>query len=123
MWRKGDTVGTLEVIKIVSSAGAIGLLGLVLFGLYRLADKFIPPALAAYNRQTDAIAANTTATATLATKFDQVISAADDARQRASESAEGVAEMRGAAFATGQHAAITAERPPPPPASTRRHYP
>src|SRR4051812_31577018 len=105
-------MSTLEVIKLVVTSGELGLLALVLFGLFRLAVTLGPPLLTA-------VAANTTRLATLEAKIDGLERAVSETRSRASEASEDVAEIRGA-LSTGQHAAITVERPPLPSAPDRR---
>lgn len=100
-------MSTLELIKLIVSSGELGLLAVVLFGLFKLADRYIPLVLASHNGHTAAIVA-------LSAEV-RALTAANDARDaaRMSDIADSVAEIRGAAYVTGQHQAITLEREPP----------
>jgi len=100
----------INVLKLVAQAGSAGLLGLMVWALYKLGKEFLPQALTAWNRQTKVIAS-------LAAKVDENTRAWTDARSRASQSSNEVAEISGkldVVLATGQHQAVQAERPPMP---------
>ena len=111
---------TVESLKFALEAGALGVLVLVLLGLYLLAKSFLPQIILAWNNQAEKFTV-------LSTKIDAMGEDIDQMRTRSSEAATGMAvaaaEIRGGAFATGQHQAVQverAERLPPSEPSRRR---
>lgn len=96
---------TLEVIKLIINGGELAILAAVLYGIFKLADKYIPLLLAAWTAHTSAIV-------DLKGKVEQLITAVGETRARASEASEDVAEIRGAVMRTGAHPAVNVERQP-----------
>lgn len=92
-----------EIVKIVVQLGALGVLFAMGFGAYRLVDKWAPALVAAVKEQAAELRA-------LGAKIDGFGAQLSELRGRTSEVAEQLAEDRGAAVATGQHAAVPSER-------------
>lgn len=100
------------MIKLIVSSGELALLAAVLLGLFRLAITWFPQLLLAINAFTTELAGLRAEVRALATDVR-------DTRSRASAAAEDVAEMRGV-YSTGQHQAVTEQRPPFPSNPDRR---
>jgi hypothetical protein len=115
-------VSVVELLKVVGDGGAVALVALMLVGLFYLALRFIPQALHAIGGYTAALHALRETVIQRADahdrKDDAIISEMQRVAVRQSEIAGDVATQEGialgAALATGQHAAVTVERPPQP---------
>jgi len=118
------TVGALEA---VGKGGGLVLAALILFGVFFLAHRFVPPFIAALNANAAATTAQTGAIDRLRDtvldranahdrKDDDILDELRRVATRQSEIATDVATQEGialgAAVATGRHAAVTVERPP-----------
>lgn len=106
-------MGGLEMLKIVAEGGALVLLAAVLFGVFYLALRLGPSAIAAVNGVTAELAR-------LGALVNANTAAVNEARARSSEAAADMSELRGAALATGQHPAIPHLSQPPPDSSRKR---